>query len=88
MVGRKKKEFFHELQHCVMKKLSGWTTQNFSRGGKEVLIKAVAQAIPAYAMVVFRLPVGFVMSYRENLRLIGGVRQANGERFIGWDGIV
>ena len=53
MVGRKKKEFFYELQHRVMKKLSGWTTQNFFGGGKDVLIKVVAQVIPAYAMAVF-----------------------------------
>lgn len=59
MVGRKKRRYFQELQHCVMTKLSGWYTKGFSRGGKEVLIKAVAQAIPSYAMRVFRLPVGF-----------------------------
>lgn len=59
MVGWKKKGYFQVFQYRVMKKLSGWSTKCFSKGGKEVLIKVVAQAIPSYTMGVFRLPVGF-----------------------------
>lgn len=60
MVGWKKKGYFQEFQYHVMKKLSsGWSTQYFSKGDREVLIKVVAQAIPSYTMGVFRLPEGF-----------------------------
>lgn len=53
MVGRNRRYFFRDL------KLSCWQDKSFSCGGKEVLIKAVAQAIPSYTMSVFCLP-GFL----------------------------
>ncbi|XP_052299727.1 uncharacterized protein LOC127903105 [Citrus sinensis] len=56
MIGRKKMSFFNEVKLKVLSKISKWQNNFFSSGGKEVLIKAVAQAVPAYAMSVFKLP--------------------------------
>ena len=56
MIGRKKMSFFNEVKLKVLSKISNWQNKFFSSGGKEVLIKAVAQAVPAYAMSVFKLP--------------------------------
>ena len=58
MVGRRKINFFNEIKLRVLSKLSSWQSKNFSCGGKEVLIKAVVQAIAAYAMSVFKIPQG------------------------------
>ncbi|KAH9681066.1 hypothetical protein KPL71_026800 [Citrus sinensis] len=58
MVGRKKISFFNEIKLRVLNKLSSWQTRRFSSGGREFLIKAVAQAVPAFAMSVFKIPQG------------------------------
>lgn len=58
MVGRQKHKFFSMIKTRVLNKIKGWPSQLFSRGGKEILLKAIVQAIPTYAMSVFRLPKG------------------------------
>lgn len=58
MVGRKKISFFNDIKLRVLSKISSWTNKLFLSGGKEVLIKAVAQVVPTYAMSVFKLPLG------------------------------
>ena len=58
IIGRSKREVFAEVKERVGKKLAGWKEKMLSIGGKEVLIKAVAQAVPIYTMNCFLLPKG------------------------------
>ena len=50
VIGRSKTKVFAEVKERVGKKLAGWKVKMLSMGGKEVLIKVVAQAVPTYTM--------------------------------------
>lgn len=55
-MGRSKRNAFVEIKARVARKLAGWKEKLLSTAGKEVLIKAVAQAVPTYTMSCFKLP--------------------------------
>ena len=55
LVGRSKCNTFRALKEKLNNKLSGWKEKLLSHAIKEILIKAVAQAIPTYIMSVFQL---------------------------------
>ena len=56
MVGKSKRNIFAQLKQRVSKKLAEWKEKLLSSVGKEILIKAVAQAVPSYTMSCFKLP--------------------------------
>ncbi|XP_075659081.1 putative mitochondrial protein AtMg00310 [Castanea sativa] len=58
IIGKSKSAVFADIKERVAKKLSSWKEKLISMGGREVLIKAVAQAIPTYTMSCFLLPKG------------------------------
>ena len=58
VIGKSKNQVFAEIKEKVGKKLSGWKEKMLYVGGKEVLIKAITQAIPTYTMSCFQLPKG------------------------------
>ena len=41
----------------VRGKLKSWKQQSLSYGGKEILIKVIASAVPTYLMACFKFPV-------------------------------
>ena len=47
---------FGHVREILWKTLHGWNSKILSTAGKEVLIKAVAQALPTYTMEVFQVP--------------------------------
>ncbi|KAA3484647.1 reverse transcriptase [Gossypium australe] len=59
IVGKRKKESFPNIKDKVNQRLRQWSTRFLSKGGKEVFIKSVLQAIPNYAMNCFLLPKSF-----------------------------
>ncbi|KAF5450327.1 hypothetical protein F2P56_030688 [Juglans regia] len=56
MVGRSKYNTFRGIKDRIWLKISNWKNQFLSPAGKEVLLKAVIQAILTYHMSVFALP--------------------------------
>ena len=56
LVGRGKKKAFHHILDHVGRKIAGWKGKLLSTAGREILIKAVAQATPMYTMNCFKLP--------------------------------
>lgn len=51
---------FQTIQAKLLKRMVQW--EEFSNGGKEILIKAVAQALPTYVMGIFKLRIMGVFS--------------------------
>lgn len=54
--GKSKGETLEFVKHKVLAKIQGWKQNLLSWAGKEVSIKTVAIAVPAYAMSCFKLP--------------------------------
>lgn len=54
--GRMNKGKFQSLQEKIWKRIIMWGENYLSSGGKEIMLKAVIQAIPVYVMSIFKLP--------------------------------
>lgn len=49
-------EMLGYIKDRVKSKLSGWFSRTLSQGGKEVMLKTVAMAMPVFAMSCFKFP--------------------------------
>ena len=57
LIGKEKITCFSQIKERVWSKVKGWKEKLLSQAGREILIKAVVQAIPTYTMNCFKLPV-------------------------------
>ena len=78
-VEKKKKENFIYIKESIWGKLQGWKEKVLSQAGREVLLKAIVQAIPTFAMSCFQLPVNLfheieVMIKNNNKKKFWGQR--------------
>jgi hypothetical protein len=55
LIGRSKTEAFSEIKSKIWDRFIRWKEKFMSQAGKEVILKAVIQAIPTYTMSVFQL---------------------------------
>jgi hypothetical protein len=68
LIGRSKVNAVSNIKGQIWERISGWKEKFLSQAGKEIMLKAVIQAIPTYSMSVFLLPktlcndINFMMS--------------------------
>jgi hypothetical protein len=85
--GRMNAGKFQSLQAKLAKCLVEWDDSQKSQAAKEVLIKAIAQAIPVYVMSVFKLPLGLCDELTKIIRRYWWGAE-NGKRkthWLAWD---
>ena len=82
-MGKNKKNSFKEIKVKLARKLAGWKAKLLSKAGKEILIKAVAQAIPTYFMSYFKIP-DFLCDELTSLMRNFWWGQKNDERKMAW----
>lgn len=58
-ISHSKCKAFEYIRDRIWNRIQGWKEKLLSKAGKEILIKAVAQAIPTYAMACFDLTKNF-----------------------------
>ncbi|KAL0284767.1 UNVERIFIED_CONTAM: putative mitochondrial protein [Sesamum calycinum] len=61
---RFKKALFAALKDRIWKRVQGWQEKSLSQAGKTILIQAVVQAIPSYAMSYFKLPKSLLQEFQ------------------------
>ncbi|WVZ57554.1 hypothetical protein U9M48_007926 [Paspalum notatum var. saurae] len=85
--GRMKSQRFQPLRERLGKRISSWSEKFLSAAGKEVLIKAVAQAIPTYTMSVFQLSASFCEELTKYIRNYwwGDEKDGRKAHWIAWD---
>lgn len=54
--GRSKCDALNFVKERMVKKIQGWKQNTLTQAGREILIKAVANAVPMYPMACFKFP--------------------------------
>jgi hypothetical protein len=57
LVGESRVQAFNSIKDRIWRKLQDWKVKFLSQAGKEILLKAMIQAIPTYNISVLQLPI-------------------------------
>jgi hypothetical protein len=80
LVGKSRNQAFKSIKERVWKRLSDWKLNFLSHVGKEILLKAVIQAIPTYSMSMFMLPKGLCVDINSMMQKFWWGQQENFSR--------
>lgn len=67
-IGKNRKETFQYITQRIRNRLDSWYSKFLSPAGKEVLLKAVITALPAYTMSCFLLPKTLLQEITKAMR--------------------
>ncbi|XVF87253.1 hypothetical protein PTKIN_Ptkin18bG0104000 [Pterospermum kingtungense] len=84
LVGKNRSHVFNFLKDRMWKRLQSWCTKPISKGGREILVKAVAQAILIYCMNVFLIPVSLAEEIQRMINFFWWGTKGNGGKGIAW----
>lgn len=65
--GKTKKDMCAWVLARVENKLEGWKEKLISKAGKAILIKTVVQALPQYAMSLFKIPISICRALEQRI---------------------
>ncbi|CAN0837140.1 Putative ribonuclease H protein At1g65750, partial [Linum grandiflorum] len=83
-VGRNKRSIFLHLKDRIWKRIQTWRGRKLSQASREILIKAVAQAIPTYFMNTFLLTGGIIYEIEKLMNSFWWGTKWNGGGGIPW----
>ncbi|XP_050222666.1 uncharacterized protein LOC126672755 [Mercurialis annua] len=84
LVGRNKRAVFSFIREKVWQKIKGWNSKALSRGGKEILLKTVAQAMPNFVMNVFLIPLDLCAELERMMNSFWWGRNSEAKKGICW----
>lgn len=84
LIGQNKLEIFNYIKDILWKRIHSWRGKYLSKAGREVLIKAVAQALASYCMNVFLLPESTTDELQRIMNSFWWGSRPNGNSGIKW----
>ena len=84
-----KRQVFAFVRDRLNERINSWSAKFLSKGGKEVLLKSVAQALPTYVMSCFILPKDIIKKLQGAIAKLWWSTKANnrGLHWIAWEKI-
>lgn len=84
-----KKQAFAYIHDRLSSRINSWSAKLLSKGGKEVLLKSVAQALPTYIMSCFLLPQNIIKNLTSSISRFwwSSKQNSRGLHWIAWEKI-